>query len=64
MTFMQGNKASNRHEHVRPSIQQHKDLLLDKRYHHKAEVSRRMLLKSQQDYDLQQQIKDYLNERN
>jgi hypothetical protein len=49
--------------HKRPSIQQHKDLLLDKRYHHKAEVSKKQMIKQNLIEDYEQQIKEYLSEQ-
>ena len=47
--------------HKRPSIQQHRDLLIDKQYHHKVEVSKKQILKQHLNDEYEQQIREYLS---
>ena len=49
--------------HKRPSIQQHRDLLIDKQYHHKVEVSKKQILKQHLNDEYEQQIREYLSEQ-
>jgi hypothetical protein len=49
--------------HKRPSIQQHRDLLIDKQYHHKVEVSKKQILKQHLNEEYEQQIREYLSEQ-
>jgi hypothetical protein len=49
--------------HKRPSIQQHRDLLYDKQYHHKVEVSKKQILKQHLNDEYEQQIREYLSEQ-
>lgn len=48
----------------RPAIKQHKDLLLDKRYHHKQEASRKSRLNGQVERLYKLELKEFLRERN
>jgi uncharacterized FlgJ-related protein len=49
--------------HKRPSIQQHRDLLIDKQYHHKVEVSMKQILKQHLIDEYEQKIREYLSEQ-
>lgn len=54
-------KTTSTKNFKRPAISQHKDMLLDKRYHHKTEASRKARVNGQVERLFQLEMKGYLS---
>lgn len=55
--------STTRSGHKRPAIKQHKEMLLDKRYHHKAEASRKARNQGEVERLYQLELKEFLSEQ-